>query len=408
VRLILAVIFRGLGFVSSFIFSFVIAKSLSQDDAGLFFLVLAVVSTLTTVSGFGTGQLVVRYSAAYKFGGDTSDGEVQTSLMNIGIIGAAIMCLCTYSTISLWELKYHASMHAMAPAVFFVGVATVYSYALQGQGYVKTAICILTIIVPLGVSVATLVAKTPVGLGEARVAFSFISMVIVTLIYKLLGNNINFNFDFTSMIYAFKKSLPLWFVAMSSMVVQWGGQIFTGINFSNEDVAILTIAQRISMLVSVVLIGVNLFLSPKFAVEYKLNGISKNLLRLFKLGIAVSIVPALIAALIIIIFAKEMLFFISPSYTAATTLVFIFLLGQVVNSSTGSAANLLNMTGNEKPYRNNMIVAATLFFPAAFIFSNYLGITGVAIAVVLTLIVQNVLNFICVLRIFKLNALRFI
>ncbi|WP_315983514.1 hypothetical protein [Aliamphritea spongicola] len=65
--------------------------------------------------------------------------------------------------------------------------------------------------------------------------------------------------------YIFESATPLWVVVAMNLSVQWGSQLVAGIFISPEDLALLSVAQRIANLVSFVLIALNLVVSPKFS-----------------------------------------------------------------------------------------------------------------------------------------------
>jgi len=388
-----SVFYRGGGFLSAFFLSISIAYNLSIEDAGLFFWGLAIISAATTVSALGVGQHIVRTSA-YK----TRDGDVERdSFIGLAFIGLVIFSFILVICIYFLDAAKHELLLYLLPSLFFIGLATPLTYALQGRGYITISIVLLTIFVPLSVAVSTFLFDSAFSLAMFRSIASFVLCIVTILIFAKIG--VGYRIRFYNIKKTFVRARSLWIVAICLMTLQWGGQIIAGTIFSSNEVAQLALAQRLSMVLGVVLIGINLYVSPKLAIEYKSNGFSDKLANIYYKTIFVSLIPSVLILIVVIIALPHFVDFLGSDYYGIEKLIYVFMIGQMFNTATGSAQNLLNMTSHDDIYRNSVFLSVLIFFILLMPVINYFGLFGMAMLSALSISTQN---FICAYNCFKL------
>ena len=81
--------------------------------------------------------------------------------------------------------------------------------------------------------------------------------VFIALIKWFSNKNLTVVADNSQTSELVASAKPLFFMMLMGMLIQYSGQIISGIYLSASDVAYFSVAQRISMLTSFVLIAVN-------------------------------------------------------------------------------------------------------------------------------------------------------
>ncbi|WP_257297163.1 polysaccharide biosynthesis C-terminal domain-containing protein [Endozoicomonas sp. YOMI1] len=187
-----------------------------------------------------------------------------------------------------------------------------------------------------------------------------------------------------------QSCLPLWWVAVMGLGVQWAGQLVPAAYVPPEDLAILAVAQRTAMLTSFVLMAVNLVVAPKFAALYK-QGKNEQLENIALKATKLMVFFALPIVGFIKIFPERLMWLFGEQYKSGANLLRILALGQFVNVMTGSVGYLLSMSGHERALRNVVFVSGPMAIILALVLTPLYGVTGAAVATAISLASQNLL-----------------
>jgi O-antigen/teichoic acid export membrane protein len=180
-----------------------------------------------------------------------------------------------------------------------------------------------------------------------------------------------------------------------------------GIWGSPADVGIFGVANRTSILISLVLIAVNSIAAPKFAALYRrgeieaLGHTARSCTKLMTFMAA----PAL---LLFLLAPGRVMGIFGPEFIGGRLTLSILAVGQFVNVVTGSVGFVLIMTGNEHLMRNNIAFCALTIVILNYILIPLWGAVGAAIASAITLILQNIAATILVWRKHGLWTLPFV
>jgi O-antigen/teichoic acid export membrane protein len=171
-------------------------------------------------------------------------------------------------------------------------------------------------------------------------------------------------------------------------ISNWGGLLIVGFFLASEQVAELNIAQRLAQMVTFFLMSFNGVVAPRFAALNSKN--NHQQLRLLAQRsaflLAIATVPVVLVS---IIFGKYILAFFGPDYIAAYPVLLIIMCGQFVNAMTGSVGFLLNMTNHENVMRNVVIASSVFSVISAALGTMFFGVMGAAIAISLTVVLNN-------------------
>lgn len=164
--------------------------------------------------------------------------------------------------------------------------------------------------------------------------------------------------------------------------------IMLGIMDSAKAVALYTVTQRGTQLISLLLMSVNIALAPNIA-HFHADGKRDELQRMMTQTARLILFGALLIAAAFILWGRQFLALFGSEFTQAYTIVIILSIGQVVNAATGSAGLLLMMTDREREATLMMGLSVALHFVANLVFISAWGITGAAVAGAASVIVAN-------------------
>jgi O-antigen/teichoic acid export membrane protein len=189
-------------------------------------------------------------------------------------------------------------------------------------------------------------------------------------------------------------SLPMLMTATMAFVIGQTGIIMLGIFRPEAEVGYYAIAVKLATLTTFVLQAINSMAAPRFSTLYH-SGKIDDLLHVAKKSAKLIFWTTAPIALTLIVFGKLLLgLLFGQEYTVAYLALFFLIVGQFINSISGSTGLFMNMTGHEKVFRN--IIAITLVINVALnlvLIPNF-GIYGSAFAGMVSLSFWNIYTLI--------------
>ncbi len=392
-----AFVVRGLGAISAFIMSLVVARFMPVAESGLFFLGLTVVTVLAAVGLLGLNQSLLRFIGAHHADSDwpAINAVAATALRWSGAF-LALLSVALYLT-APWIAEHIFKKPAFglvligfAPGVFLLGLTMLVAHQLQAIRRTTQSIVILSIAIPLGTAFGLL------GLGLDTAVAAAILFTVLAAVALALGSiwwrqarpTAERSRVDARLLWA--SCFPLWIVMLLALAVQWSGQLIAGVWVPADEVAHLAVAQRTAMLVSFILIAVNLVVAPRFAALYAQHK-HAELERLALRATRLMTLFALPVILLICVFPSWIMGWFGDAYRSSAPLLVILAVGQLVNVVTGSVGFLLSMTGHERDLRNVVLISGPFAIGVALILIPFYGVMGAAIATSLAVGCHNLL-----------------
>jgi O-antigen/teichoic acid export membrane protein len=175
-------------------------------------------------------------------------------------------------------------------------------------------------------------------------------------------------------------SAPMLMTTSIQFFIGQSGVIMLGIFRSESEVGYYSLAVKLATLTAFALQAINSMSAPKFAELYhrgkmdELFYVAKKSTRLIFWTTA----PILLG---LIILGRPILGLIfGDEFTIAYLAMVLLVLGQFVNSISGSTGNFMNMTGQQKVFRNVIFIAALINICLGFLLIPGFGINGAAFA----------------------------
>lgn len=191
-------------------------------------------------------------------------------------------------------------------------------------------------------------------------------------------------------------SVPMLMTATMNFVIGQTGVILLGIFRSEAEVGYYAIAVKLATLTTFVLQAINSMAAPRFSELYH-SGKIDELLYVAKKSAKLIFWTSAPILFVLLILGKFLLGLLFGQEFAIAYLALAFLvIGQFINSISGSTGLFMNMTGHEKQFRN--IIAITSFINVALnlaLIPNF-GINGSAFAGMVSLSFWNICTLIYV------------
>lgn len=395
----LAFTVRAFGAGSGFLLNLIIARTLPPQQAGYYFLAFTVVQVLAMMGLIGLQTSLLRFIGSSKSEQNWNEASAAHKTGTLwAFLSATSLGALLYFT-SPWLAEHilekpdaTTALQAMAPSVTLFALLTLNAHALQAIGDVVKSVSTINILVQLLLAAALLSGlATTAQTTAAFYSLACLITMFISLFWWLRKPGIHWcgvgQFPATTL---WQSCLPLWWVALMGLGVQWAGQLVSGAYVPPEELAILAVAQRTAMLTSFVLMAVNLVVAPKFAALYK-QGKSEQLERIALKATKLIVLFALPIVGFMLIFPEWLMWLFGEQYKSGANLLRILALGQFVNVMTGSVGYLLSMSGHEKDLRNVAFISGPMAIILALVLTPLYGVTGAAVATALALASQNLL-----------------
>ena len=389
---VIGIALRGLGAISSLVVSVIVANKLGIHDSGIFFAVFAVASLLANISRFGLDNTILRIvSIDYHEGRIGNIRSILNKSLFLVLVFSIFISLLFFVVINFlpgpWSRQNYIYAYLnMIPGVMFWAASVIVSMNLAALGFTNWSIFFNNISTPF---VFLLIISIFNGDGVEFWSYYSIACFItflfsVVIIFRHIGRVPVVNSDFSIIL---KSCFPLWIVVIMGQITQWSGQLASSIYASPHELAVLAICQRISMVVSFVLLALDPIIGPRIAKLYYLGDyilLRQFVKKVFHMIFYLS-VPLF---LLLFIYAENVLSIFGQDFVEGSLILRILLIGQLVNVITGPVTMIIVMTGHEFVMRNIQIFSGCFAFLLAIIL-----VLGGAFATAVAISLQNLLAF---------------
>jgi O-antigen/teichoic acid export membrane protein len=184
-------------------------------------------------------------------------------------------------------------------------------------------------------------------------------------------------------------SLPMLMTATMTFIIGQTGILMLGMFRDEVDVGFYSVAVKLASLTSFVLSAVNSMAAPKISELYHSGEISE-LFRVAKKSSKLIFIVTTPLLFILVLFGKlilSMLF--GKEFIISYWPMFFLVVGQFINSVSGSTGIFMNMTNNQIVFRNIMLLAAILNILLNYYLIPKYGIVGAAITGMICTVLWN-------------------
>lgn len=395
---IFALTIRAVAAVIAFLMNVVVARKLGADQAGYFFLAIAVTTLIASIGRVGADNTVLRFVSVH---GQKEEWALVNAVIRkmlswtyIPLIGMAIIGCIFSKQISIYcfnkdQLQW--PLFWSFAAIPFLGAYYVHGMALQGRRKVVLSVANLRILTPLVVIIFTLIFSEKNA--PAVSFFYFIACIINFLIGHYWWKK---SVPFTSEKVEYDSKIlwnscwPLWITAICQQLTIWCGQFIGGIFLNSAEVAQLATCRSTAVLVSFILIAVNNVSSTRFASMYsegRLEDLKKYSINSTKIMTLIS-TPVV---LLMVLFPQQIISLFGKGFEGGALPLQILAIGQYISVITGNVTQLLMMSGHEKDLKNLQIFNVIFAITLSLILTPLFGINGSALSTAIAMATINLL-----------------
>ncbi|RZF77291.1 capsular biosynthesis protein CpsJ [Pseudoalteromonas sp. S4488] len=407
---LLALAIRVLGAGMSFVFNLIIARQLGADEAGYFFLGLALVMLLSGVARLGFDNTILRFTSAGAENGYTVKAILNFALKYVLPV-AFIFAVITYA-FAPWladnvfnKPGLTDTLQLIAPAIIGLSIVFLVAMSLQArhkliasipcQNIAHFMLCGAAVIVFSADSASTAALYLSLSLGGTSSFFYWLSI-------KSLNNS----GEKPDPQQLWHSARPNWIIIMMSQAVQWCAPIIIGVFLVAEQVAFFSVAQRIALLTTFILMAVNLVVAPKFS-AFHAKGDDVGIRKTALFSVRLLVLSAFPIVLFMLFFPEFLMSLFGDEFKQGALILQILVLGQAVNVITGSVGFLLMMSGYERDMRLVTLISGFGVLISVPIFTKLLGAVGAASATAFFISLQNLLAVYFVKKRLGFNTLMF-
>jgi O-antigen/teichoic acid export membrane protein len=407
---IIALGIRILGAGMAFIFNLTVARKLGAEQSGYFFLAFSLVMFLSAFTRLGFDNTVLRFTSGHTKEGAAVKGILNFALKRIVPL-ATLVALLLYlfaapMATNLFNKPQLTNVFQMiAPSVIGLSVVLIIAMSLQARHKLLTSIPCQNI--------------AHLFLCSGFILFLTLDTALNVALYLSLSLGISSCFFY---FYSFKgldnkgtrpsntqlwlSARPNWVITMMSQTLQWFAPIMIGFWLLAEDVAYFSVAQRIAMLTSFILMAINLVVAPKFA-AFKAEGDMVNIRKTALFSVRLLLISALPIITFMLVFPSFLMGLFGDDFKQGALILQILVLGQAVNVITGSVGYLLMMSGNERDLRFVTIFSGITVVVLTCMLTPLYGALGAAVATAFSLAMQNLMAVYFVKKRLGFNTLKF-
>lgn len=399
------------GLSSSLIVSGLLARMLSPEQMGAYFLTVSITMFAAIAASFGLRQTVVRLIAESLASG--KPGRAGATLKIVGVIASsgAVIVSCSYYTFAgNWLSEHIFNISALGTTlgltacwIIILTFQTPIAEVFRGIQRIGHAVFLDGILanVFLAVALALLFLNgTSVDYGLA--VFISTCAAAASLAFGLQqfwSRRTIFQGDgHISVREVLSISSPLFVTNLAVYCINQLSLWIVASNLVAEDVALFGSAWRLVNLVALPLSLINMNVNPLIAELHTTR--NHNALQHALRGTAtVAAIPAFVVLLVYMFFGSDVLTLVfGTQYNAAVPVLQILSVGMLANVWTGSCSQVLAMTGHQRVLMYLTVVSGLISSMFALLAVNHWGLIGVAVAVSAGRVFQNISGWVIVYR----------
>ena len=347
---------RGGAALGGLYFSVVLARIAGADGLGIATQILSFLLIACIVLRFGTDQTLIRIIArlAAQGHGPLGRGIFVRCLAVVGAV-STLVAIGTWFAIPFIVQGNTADIARILvvalPALALVNVASGYLKGLKWSA--------LGALVEIG-AISGLAALLAVLTGASTLLGALEQLVVVTYLVCAAGIIAGFILTPKARPGAEESDesrarlrgllvggLAFTIIGLSLLATQAGSFAIGGLALGDTEIGLLRGAERLALMVSFALTGINPFIAPRISAAWKTSGVT-GVRAAYRKAVAASVAVAMPIALVLAAAGPFLLAFFGKEFIAAYPFLLVMLVGQLTHACMGSLNMVLTMTGQER------------------------------------------------------------
>ncbi|HEV7129577.1 MAG TPA: flippase [Ktedonobacterales bacterium] len=389
----------------------------TQGAYGVFVVALSTVTFISFLPKLGLDTVMLRFLPGYRAGGKhtLAAGLLRFAVATPTMLG--ILCAIVFYLISsmLANSVYHHAIYDIpfkeaALLIPLIAVQGMLISALRALKAIKWQMYVDKVIDP-GCTLIFLIVFYVFGLRlEALILANIVGVAISIAVgwvwlRRATKHRIQTSIPEYDANTWLRFGTTMIFSVMAFTTIQSTDVLFLGGFATPGQVALYGVANRISYLVAMPLLALNIIFSPMIS-EFYARGEHSQLESMFALVTRWAFSLAWPVFLCCLIFHDAILGLFGKEYRNATAALVILAFGSLVSAGTGSVYQILTMTGRQRVIWCNMAGILVVNLILVLALTPRFNVIGAAVAATLTVILLNVVAFVEVWWTMKLQPYR--
>lgn len=383
----------------SFLMFLMLARAMSVEEYGRFGFAFSLATLLAVVGSFGFGPLVMRYAPAYDADGET---ERQRGVIRYGYIVTGLGC----GALGLAVVVGTALMPTVDRPYYLMaaGAFTLVLGLAEYQAQIMRAITGITLsLVPRDIIWRLLVVAgcglVMLGVVPDFTAGTAVALVTATLLVVILGQALGHPMTRPGALVsgtAIFEGTKWWGTAWGlwgTMVVRMAAPnlavILVGLILSPFATGPFFAALRTAMLLNLFLMSSGMVIAPAIARHFH-RGEIESVRKLCLMTVAAVAIPTLTVFIGFVFFGRQILALFGEGFESGYAALLILSAGNLVNALSGPTAEIMEMTGAERPYLRIIVGTNILALILIASLTPALGVIGAALGVAFGMSAWNI------------------
>jgi O-antigen/teichoic acid export membrane protein len=386
----------GLGFIG------LIARFLTDQELGRYFLGLTAIRFLNIGSLLGLEQGLRRFVARFNATGDTLRvrGTVRSATVVAVSFSVTLACILFFGADAVAQTFLRKPEMAQTLRWYALGLppltfSSLMIAASQGLQVMRLKVYVRNLMEP---TLRAIVAGTFFFLGMplfGAVGSQVVALFVAAgLSYWLLGRLLARPITGPAALPGRELllfSLPLSLSAFIAYLLGWMDTLMLGVLAPIETVGSYNLANRVVVSATLFLAATNGMFGPMIAQLYAENR-QRELESVFKTATKWVIIATLPAYVLMILFPEVILTFFGRAHEGAATCLAILAAGHIVHAGTGSVGQMNTMAGRSYLVFFNNVATLLVNLPLNLLWIPRYGASGAATATAISLVAINLLR----------------
>jgi O-antigen/teichoic acid export membrane protein len=183
-------------------------------------------------------------------------------------------------------------------------------------------------------------------------------------------------------------ALPLFLASSTRLILDWTDTLMLGMFRTEDEVGIYNTALKIAMLTGLPLLAINSIAAPKFSALYH-KGEFTEFKRYVQLATQLNFFATIPILILLTVLPNFVLGLFGEEFITGRNTLWVLLLGQLVNTFSGSVGYILQMTNRQKIFQRFILGAAVINVILNYWLIPIMGISGAAIATAISMAFWN-------------------
>jgi O-antigen/teichoic acid export membrane protein len=387
----------GLGFVTSLL----IANVMGVSVVGLIAFSASIAVVIRLLIALGTDDYIVKLVAQFQANGKHADtnGLLRSLALYRSAVTAFVLLLfyilhsVSAFTVDRFDSNELRALFIFIPAFVVGGLTELWRGYLKGLkqswrsfaiGHALVSIFMLTFLLLLYWSASLTLLSIAISYLVSNILAALIGFYVVVRCAPIVKPNQ------IALPPVLKSAFPFMITSSMYLVISQTDTLMLGVMLSVEEVGIYSIALKLAMLTSVVLLVSNAIVAPKISELYTLNKMEDMILLARKVVTVLCLIGGLV--LLFFIYSGEKILSLW-GVSEHSDLLLILAIGQFINLATGPVGHLLIMTNYAVLYSRIVLTMALINVVLNYWLISDYGIYGAAIATAIVVALTNMISW---------------